>query len=234
MIIPCIDVMQCKVVQLVQGKEKALERSLEETMDWMEGFPLIHVIDLDAAMGRGQNLDLVERVLQRFRARVGGGIRTLEDAKRMADLGAEMVIVGSAAYDSNGPRTDFLDSISNEIGQEKLMVAVDVLGGRIAVKGWMATMNLSPIDAIESLEQHCGGFLCTNVDKEGLMGGTDVEYFKSLRSATNKTFTAAGGISTMDEIRELTSNGIETALGMAIYTEAIDLNELRRLVQPSL
>ena len=233
MIIPCIDVMQGKVVQLVQGKEKALERSLEETMDWMDGFPLIHVIDLDAAMGRGQNLDLVERVLKRFRARVGGGIRTVEDAQRMADLGAEMVIVGSAAYDSNGPRTDFLDSISNEIGQEKLMVAVDVLGGRIAVKGWMATMNLSPIDAIGDLEAHCGGFLCTNVDKEGLMGGTDVEFFKSLRSATSKTFTAAGGISTMDEIRELTSNGIETALGMAIYTDAIDLNELRRLVQPS-
>ncbi len=230
MIIPCIDLMGGKAVQLVQGKEKALERTVDEAVAMFEGFPLLHVIDLDAAMGLGDNQDVVFDLLARTRARVGGGIRSVTKARAFVEAGAHQVIVGSAAFTSTGVNEAFLADLVKEVGVSRIMVAIDTKGGHVVVDAWKTTLNQTLADAIQALEPFCGGFLCTNVDKEGLLQGTNLDLFLSLRSATEKTIVAAGGVTTMDEVLTLIAAGIEVALGMAIYTGELKLDELRRLL----
>jgi phosphoribosylformimino-5-aminoimidazole carboxamide ribotide isomerase len=224
MIVPCIDLMDGKVVQLVQGREKALEADAPLAMLRKFGaFPEIQVIDLDAAMGRGENSALVEMLTTKARCRVGGGVRTADRAQRLVDLGAHRVIVGTAAF------TPALEKITKAVGAERVMVALDSKGGKIVIKGWQEATDLTAVDVIHKLEPYCSGFLCTYVDKEGMLQGTDLEWFRQLREATNHEITAAGGITTMEDIRSLTSMGIHSALGMAIYTGKLDLAELAYL-----
>jgi phosphoribosylformimino-5-aminoimidazole carboxamide ribotide isomerase len=230
MIIPCIDLMNGKVVQLVQGRDKALEvDSAEEMLEKFERFPQIQVIDLDAAMGRGANDKLVEDIAGRCQARVGGGVRTVSRARQLLEQGAYRVIVGTSAFSSAGPNYEFLAALRDAIGAERLLVALDSKGGRIVVKGWKESTTLRAEDVIASLEPYCGGFLCTYVDKEGMMQGTDLAWFERLRRATNHEITAAGGITTIDDVRVLTGLGIHCAIGMAIYTGKLDLKELAEL-----
>ncbi len=224
MIIPCIDLMDGKVVQLVQGRDKALEGDAPlEMLRKFSAFPEIQVIDLDAAMGRGENSDLVEMLTGKARCRVGGGVRTADRARRLIDLGAHRVIVGTAAF------TPALQDISQAVGPEHVLIALDSKGGKIVVKGWQEATDFTAEQVIQKLEPYCGGFLCTYVDKEGMMQGTDLDWFRRLRAATRHELTAAGGITTLDDIRELTALGIHCALGMAIYTGRLDLAELARL-----
>jgi phosphoribosylformimino-5-aminoimidazole carboxamide ribotide isomerase len=230
MIIPCIDLMDGKVVQLVQGREKALEvDSAEEMLEKFKPFKQIQVIDLDAAMGRGSNNRLVEQIAQQTRARVGGGVRTVERAQQLVAQGAYRVIAGTSAFSAAGPNHDFLAALSGSIGAERLTIALDSMGGRIVVKGWQEATNFSADDVIAQLEPYCGGFLCTYVDKEGMMQGTDLEWFTRLRKATAHELTAAGGITTMDDVRALTELGIHCAIGMAIYTGRLNLEHLAEL-----
>jgi phosphoribosylformimino-5-aminoimidazole carboxamide ribotide isomerase len=224
MIIPCIDLMDGKVVQLVQGRDKALEGDAPlEMLRKFSAFPEIQVIDLDAAMGKGENSALVEMLAAKARCRVGGGVRTAERARRLIDLGAHRVIVGTAAF------TPALEEISQAVGPERVLIALDSKGGKIVVKGWQEATDFTAEQVVQKLEAHCGGFLCTYVDKEGMMQGTDLDWFRRLRAATNHELTAAGGITTMEDIQELTAIGIHSALGMAIYTGRLDLAELARL-----
>jgi phosphoribosylformimino-5-aminoimidazole carboxamide ribotide isomerase len=224
MIVPCIDLMDGKVVQLVQGRKKALEGDTPlEMLRKFGEFPEIQVIDLDAAMGHGENSALVEMLSVKARCRVGGGVRTADRARRLVDLGAHRVIVGTAAF------TPALEVISKAVGPERVMVALDSKDGKIVVKGWRETTDLTAVDVIHKLEPYCSGFLCTYVDKEGMLQGTDLQWFRQLREATNHEITAAGGITTMEDIRALTAMGIHSALGMAIYTGRLDLAELARL-----
>ena len=224
MIIPCIDLMGGKVVQLVQGRDKALEGDAPlEMLRKFSEFPEIQVIDLDAAMGRGENSDLVETLAGKARCRVGGGVRTAERARQLVDLGAHRVIVGTAAF------TSALQDISGAVGPESILIALDSKGGKIVVKGWQEATDFTAEQVVQKLEPYCGGFLCTYVDKEGMMQGTDLDWFRRLRAATRHELTAAGGITTLDDIRELTALGIHCALGMAIYTGRLDLAELARL-----
>jgi phosphoribosylformimino-5-aminoimidazole carboxamide ribonucleotide (ProFAR) isomerase len=219
--------MDRKVVQLVQGREKALEGDTPERMlERFSAFPEIQVIDLDAAIGRGANDDLVEMLASKAVIRAGGGVRTVERAKTLLNQGAHRVIVGSSAFTANGPDHDFLKSLAAGIGREKTILALDSKGGRITVKGWRESTNLTAEEVIGSLEPYCSGFLCTYVDKEGMMQGTDLDWFRRLRAATSHEITAAGGITTLDDIRTLLALGIHTAVGMAIYTGRLDLNEL--------
>ncbi|HLJ18204.1 MAG TPA: 1-(5-phosphoribosyl)-5-[(5-phosphoribosylamino)methylideneamino] imidazole-4-carboxamide isomerase [Bryobacteraceae bacterium] len=229
MIIPCIDLMDGKVVQLVQGRDKALEGDapLEMLRKFAE-FPEIQVIDLDAAMGRGSNDGLVELLASRARTRVGGGVRTVERAWKLAEQGAVKVIVGTSAFRENGVNTKFLAAVRDVIGRERLVVALDSKDGRIVVKGWQKATEFTAEDVLAQLEPYCGGFLCTYVDKEGMLQGTDLDWFRRLRSATSLELTAAGGITTMEEIAELAKLNIHAALGMAIYTGRLDLAELAR------
>jgi phosphoribosylformimino-5-aminoimidazole carboxamide ribotide isomerase len=224
MIIPCIDLMDGKVVQLIQGRDKALEGDAPlEMLRKFAAFPEIQVIDLDAAMGRGENGRLVELLASRARCRVGGGIRTAERARKLVEQGAHRVIVGTAAF------TPVLKDIASEIGRERVIIALDSRDGKIVVKGWQESTGLSAEDVIGRLEPYCGGFLCTYVDQEGMLQGTDLAWYRRLRSSTRHELTAAGGITTVEEIRELASLGIHAALGMAIYTGRLDLATLAGL-----
>ncbi len=224
MIIPCIDLMDGRVVQLIQGREKALEGDAPlEMLRKFAGFPEIQVIDLDAAMGKGENTAIVETLVSRAKCRVGGGVRTAERARKLVELGAHRVIVGTAAF------TPALKEIAAAAGRERVIVALDSKNGKIVVKGWQEATDFTAEEIVGRLEPYCSGFLCTYVDKEGMMQGTDLAWFRRLRAATAHELTAAGGITTIEEIRELCAMGIHAALGMAIYTGQLALSELAKL-----
>ena len=226
MIFPCIDLMDGKVVQLVQGREKALEADApEEMLRRFAGFPEIQVIDLDAAMGRGSNDALVEMLASRAVIRVGGGVRTAERARALLAQGARKVIVGTAAFTSTGIN----ESILRTLDPATTLIALDSRNGRIVVKGWQESTNFSAEEVLQSLEPYCSGFLCTYVDKEGMLQGTDLDWFRRLRAATSHEITAAGGITTMDDVRALLDMNVHAALGMAIYTGRLSLEELKTL-----
>ena len=230
MIFPCIDLMDGKVVQLVQGREKALEGDAPLAMiERFAAFPEIQVIDLDAAMGRGANDDIVELLTSRAAARVGGGVRTPERARKLVDQGARKVIIGTSAFTAAGADIAFLAEAAGVVGRERVIIALDSKGGRIVVKGWRESTNVTAEDVLRQLEPYCSGFLCTYVDKEGMMQGTDLDWFRRLRASTDHEITAAGDITTLEEIRELGRLGVHAALGMAIYTGRLDLAELARL-----
>jgi phosphoribosylformimino-5-aminoimidazole carboxamide ribotide isomerase len=230
MIIPCIDLMDGKVVQLVQGRDKALEGGTPaEMLERFSAFPEIQVIDLDAALGRGSNDGIVEFLAARAAARVGGGVRSVERARSLVECGARRVIVGTAAFGPAGVNVEFLEALCAAIGRERLLVALDSKGGRIVVKGWRESTALSAEEVLDRVAPYCSGFLCTYVDKEGMLEGTDLGWFRRLRAATALELTAAGGITTLEEIRELQRLGIHAALGMAIYTGRLDLDELAKL-----
>ncbi|HYO84105.1 MAG TPA: HisA/HisF-related TIM barrel protein [Bryobacteraceae bacterium] len=227
MIIPCIDLMGGKVVQLVQGREKALEgESIEVMRERFSAFPVIQVIDLDAAIGQGENEEQVLWLARNARIRVGGGVRTPEKARRLLDLGAEKVIVGTAAFQSDGPNTNFLRALTAAVPTDSVLLALDSKDGRIVVKGWRESLHVSAEQVIRDLEPYCGGFLCTYVDKEGMMQGTDLDWFRRLREATDREITAAGGITTYEDVTALQAMSIHAAVGMAVYTGRLDLGRL--------
>jgi phosphoribosylformimino-5-aminoimidazole carboxamide ribonucleotide (ProFAR) isomerase len=193
------------------------------------GFPVIQVIDLDAALGKGENNAILELLASRARIRAGGGVRTPERAQALIACGAEKVIVGTSAFTRNGVNHALLGVIATAVGAEKVLVALDSKGGRVVVKGWTESLDISAEEILAELEPYCGGYLCTYVDKEGMLQGTDLAWFRRLRAATRKEITAAGGITTIEEVRELLALDIHAALGMAIYTGRLDLAELSRI-----
>jgi phosphoribosylformimino-5-aminoimidazole carboxamide ribonucleotide (ProFAR) isomerase len=218
MIIPCIDLMAGKVVQLVQGQEKFLE--LPDPLAVLEKFaayPQIQVIDLDGALGRGDHSDIIGELCKRKLCRVGGGIRTVEKAVRAVQGGAHKVIVGSSAFTPCGINSEFLRTLLAAVPREKLMVAVDCLGDHVAIRGWRETLPLTSAQALAQLEPYCSEFLCTYIDAEGKLQGTNLAWFRSLRSITQLPITAAGGITTDAEMNALEEMGMNAALGMAIY-----------------
>ncbi|HUP02541.1 MAG TPA: 1-(5-phosphoribosyl)-5-[(5-phosphoribosylamino)methylideneamino] imidazole-4-carboxamide isomerase [Bryobacteraceae bacterium] len=230
MIIPCIDLMGGKVVQLVQGREKALEGdSPEEMLRKFAAFPVIQVIDLDAAIGGGSNDQLVRMLASKAVTRVGGGVRTVERARALVEQGAKKIIVGTAAFSSGGVNGALLTSLRESVGRERILIALDSKEGRIVVKGWRESTGLKAEDVLAALEPYCSGFLCTYVDKEGMMQGTDLDWFRRLRAATSLELTAAGGITTMDDVRALFEMNVHAALGMAIYTGKLKLEDLAAL-----
>jgi phosphoribosylformimino-5-aminoimidazole carboxamide ribonucleotide (ProFAR) isomerase len=230
MIIPCIDLMDGKVVQLKQGREKVIEgRSPDETLAMFEGFPQIQVIDLDAAMGRGSNATILEQLARRASVRAGGGVRTLGRALELVQQGAFRVIVGTAAFSRDGLNIAFLQTLCDAIRPERLTIALDSKDGHIVVEGWQQPTQWTALDAIAELEPYCSGFLCTYVDKEGMMQGTDLHWFERLRRATAHELIAAGGITTLDDAKILTALDIHCAIGMSIYTGRLSLDDLRLL-----
>ncbi len=225
MIIPCIDLLGGKVVQLVQGRDKALEGDAPlEMLRKFSAFPQIQVIDLDAAIGSGSNDHLVELLASRATCRVGGGVRSPERAVKLIEQGAYRVIVGTAAF--NRP---VLEQIVAAVGGGRIVIALDSKDGKIVIKGWREATALAAEDVIRELEPFCSGFLCTYVDKEGMLQGTDLAWFRRLRDATSREITAAGGITTLEEIAELQRLDIHAALGMAIYTGRLNLDALASL-----
>ena len=219
MLIPSIDLRGGRVVQLVQGRREVL--AYDDVFAWVErftGFPRVQVIDLDAAMGAGGNQALVARICRALPCRVGGGLRSAEAARRAIDDGAQEVILGSALFTGGGVDETFAASVAEACGAARVIAAVDALGGRVAVKGWKETLAISPADAARRLEPWCGGLLYTHIDTEGLMGGIDMDAVAAVRAATSLRLSAAGGITTWDEIHALDAMGIDAVVGMAVYS----------------
>jgi len=222
MLIPSIDLMGGKIVQLVQGKKKALE--FDDFEPWIERFaryPLIQIIDLDAAMGQGDNRRLIRSLLRRLPCQVGGGIRTAARAQEMLADGARRVIIGSSLIKDGGIQKDFAERLAGEVGAENLIFAVDSKGGKVAIRGWRQLTEISATQMIRALEAWCGGFLYTHIDTEGLLLGLPLDVVSELRSITSKRLIVAGGIRTQEEVDRLDVMGVDAVVGMAIYLEVL-------------
>lgn len=220
MIVPCIDLQGGKAVQLVRGRRRLL--AVEDVLGLLERFrryPLLHVIDLDAALGCRRNTRWIRALCRhaKARVRVGGGIRSVVRADQVLRWGAEKVIVGSAAFRRGRVHHAFLRRLAAHIGRRRLMLALDAEGGRIVVRGWRTRLRLRPEDVMPELEPYCSEFLCTYVDAEGTMRGTNLEWFRKLRRATRLPITAAGGIRSRREVRALARLGMKAAVGVALY-----------------
>jgi phosphoribosylformimino-5-aminoimidazole carboxamide ribotide isomerase len=219
MLIPSIDLMGGKIVQLVQGKTKALE--FDNFDYWIERFskyPMVQVIDLDAAQGSGNNRPLVRQIVQRLNCQVGGGVRHLETARQFLDMGARRVILGSALLQGGKINTQFAATLASTLGNATLVFALDSRGGRIAIDGWGTDTAISPFDMIRELEFFCGTFFYTHIDAEGLMCGIPMETVSAIRQATSRRLVVAGGITTQQEIDRLESLGMDAVVGMALYS----------------
>jgi phosphoribosylformimino-5-aminoimidazole carboxamide ribotide isomerase len=224
MLIPSIDLMGGKIVQLVQGERKALEFSDFE--DWIarfSGYPLVQLIDLDAAIGTGNNRELVREFASRLPCQVGGGIRSVQAAEEMLANGAKRVILGSCLIREGRPHTALAEEAARVVGSSRLVFAIDSKGGKVAIRGWRERTTLTPLEMIAALEPWCAAFLYTHIDTEGLMRGIPLDTVRQLRAATHKQLIAAGGIATTEQIEKLDALGIDAVVGMAIYTGRIEL-----------
>ncbi len=219
MLIPSIDLQNGRIVQLVQGETLAVETTdIEKWIARFAAYPRVQLIDLDAAMGAGDNLPLVKAICARLPCRVGGGIRTVERAREVLGAGAHAVIVSSALFRQNRVDVNFATALSDAVGPERIIAAVDSRGGRVVIHGWKTVLPITAVEAVTALEPWCGEFLYTHVDTEGLMAGTDMAAILAVRRATARRVTAAGGITTREEIDRLDAEGVDAVVGMAIYT----------------
>jgi phosphoribosylformimino-5-aminoimidazole carboxamide ribotide isomerase len=221
-LIPSIDLMEGKVVQLVQGSRKALEfDDLQRWIDRFSKYPLVQVIDLDAAMGRGNNQNLVGKIARQIPCQVGGGIRSIDSARTTLDLGARRVILGSSLISQGAINVAFARDLSAQLGPEKLVFAVDSRGGYVSIKGWQESTPIQAADMIRALDPFCAAFLYTNIDTEGLLQGIPLDIVRELRNATSRRLIAAGGIRSQEEVDTLDAIGVDAVVGMAIYRNLI-------------
>ena len=225
MLIPSIDLQNGHVVQLVQGDRLAIQAPDPEP--WIakfSRFPRVQLIDLDAAMGCGDNSPIVAAICRRLPCRVGGGIRTVERANAMLEAGAHAVIASSALFRDGAVDVAFARTLADAVGAERVIAAVDSRGGHVVIHGWKTVLPITAVDAVGALEPYCSEFLYTHVDKEGLMQGTDMDAILQVRRATSRRVTAAGGITTWDEIDALDAHGVDAVVGMAVYTGQLPLD----------
>jgi phosphoribosylformimino-5-aminoimidazole carboxamide ribotide isomerase len=229
----CIDLMKGKVVQLEQGRKKKIEIddyiSVANELKQL-GNP-IDIIDLDAAMEKGNNLEIIKKLCSIADCRVGGGIRSIEKANELINAGAEKIIIGTSAFKSGKLNIKFLSELRKQIGKEKIIISIDSKKGKIVDRGWKHTTGIKTLGIVKGLEKYCSEIFYTYVDKEGMMEGTDFETVKKIRETAGKNIevTAAGGIASISEIKKLENIGVNSVLGMAYYTGKIKMSELIRL-----
>ncbi len=228
MLIPSIDLMDGKIVQLVQGRRKALEfENFDEWVERFSSFPLVQLIDLDAAIGTGDNRTLIADFVRRLPCQVGGGIRSIATAQEILALGARRVILGSTLIRDGGIDSAFAKHIAEAVGPDKLVFALDAKGGRVAIRGWREITAITPLEMIRNLQPWCAAFLYTHIDTEGMMLGIPLETVQELRSATVRQVIAAGGISSTEEIEQLDRMGVDAVVGMALYLGKLNLEDLK-------
>jgi phosphoribosylformimino-5-aminoimidazole carboxamide ribotide isomerase len=229
MLIPSIDLLNGQIVQLVQGE--TLKLAFDDFDYWIERFssyPMVQLIDLDAAMRQGNNRALIEQICKRLPCQVGGGLKTADDAKALLDAGAKRVIFGSSLF---GPQTEdepkrrhklirleFAESLKKSLGEDALCFSVDTKAGKVAVRGWKDSVDLTPEEAVTWLEDSCAAFLYTHVDTEGTMTGFPQDVAAILRACTAKQLIVAGGIKEQSEIDSLDAMGVDAVAGMAVYS----------------
>ena len=224
MLIPSIDLQGGRIVQLVQGEKLAVETTdIDAWVERLRGQPKVQLIDLDAAKGAGHNEALVARICGELPCRVGGGIRSIARAEAVLALGATKVIVGSALFDETGVNLSVADAMSRAVGVDRLIAAVDSREGVVVIHGWRTKLTLTAAEAVRMLEPFVGEFLYTHADREGLMQGTDMAAIAEVSRASTRALTAAGGITTHEEIEALDRLGIDAVVGMALYTGRLTL-----------
>lgn len=226
MIIPSIDLMNGKAVQLKQGQDKMLEREnpIELAREFNK-YSEVAVIDLDAAMNKGANRDVIKQICRIAECRVGGGIRNVDHARELITLGASKVIVGTKAFENDSVNHEFLNALEKAVGRRHLMIAIDAFNGEIVTQAWKHKTGLRVLDVVTELEPYANEFLFTCVEKEGGMQGTDLGTIKKIAQLTKNRLTVAGGITTVDELREISSIQANAQLGMALYTGRLDLTD---------
>jgi phosphoribosylformimino-5-aminoimidazole carboxamide ribotide isomerase len=223
-LIPSIDLKGGKIVQLVQGARLALEFSdFEQWIERFRNYPIVQLIDLDAAMGQGDNSALVDRLVKRLPCQVGGGIGSSQRAHELLAAGAHRVIFGSKLVSDGEVDSAFADHLARSLGTHRLTFAIDTRAGRVSVHGWRHDTRLSPVQMIRVLEPYCDTFLYTHIDTEGLQQGFPLPVAHSLRTTTAKRLIVAGGISSQEEVQQLDMLGIDAVVGMAIYTRRLPL-----------
>jgi phosphoribosylformimino-5-aminoimidazole carboxamide ribotide isomerase len=232
MLIPSIDLMNGQIVQLVQGEK--LKLAFDDFEYWIERFskyPMVQLIDLDAAMRQGENRSLIEMIAKRLPCQVGGGLKTAEDGKALLEAGAKRVIYGSSLFGAAEAsesrrhkliRLEFAEELKKTLGEEALVFSVDTKAGKVAVKGWKDSVDLTPEEAVTWLEDYCAAFLYTHVDTEGTMQGFPLDIAAILRACTAKQLIVAGGIKQQSEIEALDAMGVDAVAGMAVYSGALD------------
>jgi phosphoribosylformimino-5-aminoimidazole carboxamide ribonucleotide (ProFAR) isomerase len=223
-LIPCIDLQGGQAVQLVHGRRREL--AVADVFGLLKKFRKygwLHIIDLDAAIGTGENNELACQLCQTARAeygmkvRIGGGIRSAPRATEIADWGTEQIIIGSGAFREGKVNSRFLGRLQMKVSTERLVIALDTAKGRVVTHGWRRGLKLRPEEVMTQLEPFCAAFLCTDVDREGTMTGANLEWFRHLRTATRHPVIAAGGIKTRGEIAALEKLRMDAAVGMAVY-----------------
>jgi phosphoribosylformimino-5-aminoimidazole carboxamide ribotide isomerase len=224
LLIPSIDLMGGRIVQLVRGE--TLKLAFDDFEYWIgrfQSYPLVQLIDLDAAMRQGDNSELITRIARRLPCQVGGGIGTVEKAAAVLSAGARRVIVGSALFSGAGlVNTGFAGALAGSVGAEQLVFSVDTKDGRVAVRGWKDQVELTADDALPQLEPYCGGFLYTHIDREGTMQGFPIEVAQRLRGRTQRQLIVAGGIREQAEIDALDAIGVDAVAGMAVYSGVLE------------
>jgi phosphoribosylformimino-5-aminoimidazole carboxamide ribotide isomerase len=226
MLIPSIDLKGGQVVQLVQGRDLAL--ASDDVFAWVrkfERYPKVQLIDLDGALESGANDFLVRRICKHLRARVGGGVRSVERAQTVLSAGATHVIVSSSLFRDGTIDLDFAKRLADTVGEDRVIGAVDSFAGKVVIRGWRESTSMTAVDAVKALEPYCSEFLYTHVDTEGLMRGIDMSAVEAVRKATTRALTAAGGITTKQEIMALQALQIDAVVGMAIYTGTLSLDD---------
>jgi phosphoribosylformimino-5-aminoimidazole carboxamide ribotide isomerase len=220
MLIPSIDLLGGRIVQLVRGEK--LRLAFDDFEYWIEKFakyPLVQLIDLDAAMRQGDNYALVSQIAKRLPVQAGGGIHSIDRARQVLEAGARRVIIGSALFSAEGVNTEFAGDLADSVGAENIVAGIDTKGGKIAVKGWKAQIALTAEEAIPQLEPFVSAFLYTHVDGEGMLGGFPIETAARLRTLTQRQLIVAGGIRSREEVDALDALGADSVVGMAVYTE---------------
>jgi phosphoribosyl-ATP pyrophosphohydrolase/phosphoribosyl-AMP cyclohydrolase len=226
MVISSIDLMDGKAVQLRQGKEKILEKDNPiQLAKEFDKYGKIAVIDLDAALDKKNNEEVIKQILRVAECRVGGGIRTTKKAKEIISLGAEKIIIGSKAFEDDKVNHSFLQELMDEIGRQHIIIAIDAINQEIVTKGWQHKTGLKLLDTVNQIEKYASEFLFTCVEQEGTLTGINLDTVKELVNATKNKITVAGGVSSLEEIKILAELGVDVQLGMALYTGKINLSE---------
>lgn len=238
MVIASIDMKDGHVVQLKNGKDLVLQRDdAEALISDFNKYGEVAVIDLDQALrntdekGNTKNTELLKQILRKGNVRVGGGIRSVKKARELISLGAEKVIVGSAAWNADAKdgesflNEEFLQELCDAIGKQRVIISVDAIHGKIAVKGWTETVDIPLVEGAKQAEKFCSELLFTCVEKEGCMQGTDMEACRALRNTVNCRLVVAGGVNNLEQIVELEKIGCDVQLGMALYTGAVNLKD---------
>ncbi|ACX72872.1 phosphoribosylformimino-5-aminoimidazole carboxamide ribotide isomerase [Methanocaldococcus vulcanius M7] len=232
-VIPAVDLKDKKCVQLIQGdptkKHLELEDPVNVAKKWVhDGAEYLHIVDLDAALGCGNNVDVIEKIVEEVNipVEVGGGIRSLTIAKRLMDIGVDKIVVGTKAI------TDptFLNELLSEIEREKIILAVECKQGKVAIKGWKETINKNPIEIAKKYEKKVGGILFTNVDVEGMLSGIKTDIIETLVKNVRVPIIYSGGITTLEDIKKLKEIGVDgVIIGSALYKGIINLKDALKI-----